>query len=121
MMLEYSKLDNIAFEVLNKDFVVSKVTIRDGRVDIERFTDNPVLQPFGMENITVAKVNEYLESRCFDPKRADADKLMKSIHVKYYNPLEIIRKTHGRIWDDFTWIRFPGESLVWEDVANGRL
>ncbi len=38
-----------------------------------------------------------------------------------YNPWEIVRKTHGFLWDDYMWIRFEGETLTWEDVNLGKL
>lgn len=32
------------------------------------------------------------------------------------NPWEWVRISHGVMFDDFLWIRFPGENLTWEDV-----
>ena len=36
--------------------------------------------------------------------------------VSEYNPWEIVKKTHGVMFEDFIWVRFEGEALVWEDV-----
>lgn len=34
----------------------------------------------------------------------------------YYEPFLICKKTHGVILGDYSWIRFEGETLTWEDV-----
>ena len=32
------------------------------------------------------------------------------------NPYEWCRKTHGVMYNDFWWIKFPGETIKWDDV-----
>ncbi len=36
--------------------------------------------------------------------------------VNGYNPYELCLKTHGVNTDDFSWIKWKGETLTWDDV-----
>lgn len=38
----------------------------------------------------------------------------------FYDPYQIVQKTHGVMVDDCFWIRFDGENLTWEDVKHLR-
>ena len=77
-MMELEKNKNITFDVLNKDNLTASVCVKDGTVSIKRYTDNPVIQPFGKAKPeTVAVINDFLESRCFDSNRADKKELLK--------------------------------------------
>lgn len=40
--------------------------------------------------------------------------------LSFYDPYQIVQKTHGVMVDDCYWIRFDGENLTWEDVKHLR-
>lgn len=106
----------MVFEVLNKDNLMARVTMDEGEPVIEVFSDD-IMCPFGGGDLGRWRVMEFLESRCFDVKRPDRDEMLERMGLTVYDPLEIVKVTHGRMWNDFTWIRFEGENLVWKDIA----
>lgn len=59
---------------------------------------------------------EILEGRCFPRNRANADDLLRRLELKHYHPLDIVRKTHGLMRNDYVWLRFEGEQLTYDDV-----
>lgn len=59
-------------------------------------------------------------SRCFEEARPDKYELLNRLGLTEYNPWEIVKVTHGRLWDDYLWIKFEGEDLTWKDVAYDR-
>ena len=61
-------------------------------------------------------MTEILRSRCIDEGRSDVGRVLKAMGLNEYNPLEIVRRTHGVSYNDYIWIRFPGEKLRAEDV-----
>lgn len=42
--------------------------------------------------------------------------LLEHLGLKEFNVYEILKKTHGVDVDDFSWIRFSGEDIAWDDV-----
>lgn len=92
----------------------------EGVVSIIDYTDNLIDQFCGRRPHTIDTVNQVLEERCFSRERPDKDKLLSSLSLSMYNPLDIVRITHGVMFTDFYWLRFKGENLKWKDV-NPRL
>lgn len=107
------------FDVLMKDTVMVHVHIEGTNVEVIHYMDTP-LAPFQMDNVTIGIINRFFESRCFDESRPDKHILLDSLGLECYNPLEIVKKTHGFLLHDFIWVRFEGEDLTWEDVRYGR-
>lgn len=115
------KWDNVGFICYWKDEPVSEVHVENMRVYVKRFVVNhPVKQIFPVEEMDVFKLTEILKTRCWEDNRADLDKLLKKIGVPFYDPLEIVKRTHGVSYNDFLWIQFRGEHLRWKDVAPRR-
>ncbi|MFB5762353.1 hypothetical protein [Paenibacillus medicaginis] len=110
----------LKFEVLEMDRVVAKVTVNYISQKVDLWQDrgvDPIFLPFPTkETIDVLDVLDYLESRCFPRTRHHADKLLKTLGLTEYDPVEIVKKTHGVIYDDYVWIRFDGEELTCKDV-----
>lgn len=106
------------FSVYNQDELVAEVAVTDNRrqIDVKKYTEDPGIQPFCGENITLERVYNFIKYRCFEECRPDKEMLLEALGLSEYNPWEIVKKTHGRLWQDFTWIRFPGEELAWKDV-----
>lgn len=72
------------------------------RVRIKNYTRNLLYRAFGRnESPTYKEYEEFLESRCF-PRERDKMKLMlKALDIPFYDPLMIIRKTEGRLAEDY--------------------
>ena len=111
-----SFLTDYSFEVFWKNELSARVTARKGRVHVSRFIIHPIRQLFWSDSITRNQLNEALKLRCFDPNRSDAQDKLKALGLQEYNPLEIVKRTHGVSYNDYIWIRFPGEKLRAEDV-----
>lgn len=115
------KWDNVGFTCYWKDEPVSEVHVENMKVHVKRFVKNhPVKQIFSVEEMDVFKLTEILKTRCWEDNRAGIDDLLKKIGVPFYDPLEIVKKTHGVSYNDFLWIQFRGEHLHWKDVAPRR-
>lgn len=114
------KWNNVGFTCYWKDEPVSEVCVNGMNVHVKRFVKNPVKQIFPVEEMDVFKLTEILKTRCWEDNRAGLDELLKKIGVPFYDPLEIVKKTHGVSYNDFLWIQFHGEYLSWKDVAPRR-
>lgn len=107
---------NLSFDYMFRDKKVAHVELLSNlEVKCERYStdvlDNPLPQ-----GETAEKLLEMFEDRCFPRTRANADELVKRLGLEVYDPIGIVRKTHGIQFDDFYWIRFEGEDITWEDV-----
>lgn len=80
-------------------------------VQIENHTDTLLDRAFGInEHPTWEDFEFFLEDRCF-PKTRDKMKLiLEDMGLDYYDPLAIIRKTHGRMAEDHAWIDIENDS-----------
>lgn len=109
---------DIYFNVYHKDMLVAEIEVTNNRKDIsiKKHTENPAIQPFCGNNLTYNRICEFIFYRCFEYGRADREEILKEMHLTEYNPWEIIKITHGRLYEDFTWIKFPGENIKWKDV-----
>ena len=95
-------LEDYSFEV--KDVYVSS------------YSNQPGKRLFPAGKLSRFQLSEILKTRCWDEGRPDIKKLLRVRGIEEYNPLAIVRKTHGVSWNDFIWIRFPGEKLTAKDV-----
>lgn len=110
----------IEFDYLNKDVISTHVRIdtETGEVEATDYTDNLMHKFFGMRPHTIEQANISFEMRCFPRTRDRADKVLESLGLQQYNPLDIVRITHGQLNCDYNWIRFEGEDLTWDTVKN---
>ena len=83
---------------------------------ITRYTNHPVKQIFYADKITRFEFGGILEDRCWDKNRPDIKKLLSLIGLNEYNPYEICKRTHGKMYQDSIWFRFPGEILTYEEI-----
>ena len=111
-----SILSEYSFEVFWKDQLSARVSVGKSRVHVSRYIKHPIRQIFSDEFITRNQLNEVLKLRCFEEGRADCTAKLKALGLSEYNPLEIVKKTHGVSFNDYIWIRFPGERLTAKDV-----
>lgn len=110
------------FSVLWKNEVVADVSIAEAEDGlktlrfIKRYSEDVGKQPFGGKRLNLERVYEFLENRWFESGRPDLAQQLEYLGLSEYNPWEIVKRTHGVMFEDFIWIRFEGETLVWEDV-----
>lgn len=104
------------FDVMNQDRLVAHVdTTKDPMVI--KYWEKPGIQPFMGGPINVKRIESFLATRVFDRERPDARELLDLLEIEEYDPYEIVKKTHGMLIQDFTWIRFPNERIEWNDIA----
>lgn len=74
-------------------------------VRVEDLVTDFLKLPFGNNNNPSWKnYLDFLEDRCIPKTRAGLRKYLEAIGVESYEPLEIIKKTQGRMAEDDTWL-----------------
>lgn len=100
--------------------LVAFLTVKDNKVKIQRFSDHPVKQIFHADEMDIFKLSTILETRCWQRDCRNIDNYLKKLDIPFYDPLAIVKKTHGVSYNDFLWFKFNGESLTWKDVSPRR-
>ena len=71
----------------------------------KNFTDNSINTAFGIKsNASWQDYNDFLKDRCIPESREGLKYYLNSIEVDEYNPLEIIKKTKGKMAEDNQWL-----------------
>ena len=74
-------------------------------VCVENLAADYLKLPFGKNtNPSWADYQHFLEDRCIPKTRAGLQEYLEAIGVDSYEPLEIIRKTQGRMAEDDLWL-----------------
>ena len=77
----------------------------DKTVKAENHTSDIIKTAFGNNMLpTCEDFTAFLEERCIPRKRGGIREYLEAIGVAEYNPLEIIKKTNGRMAEDKQWI-----------------
>lgn len=78
---------------------------KNKKVTIENKTDRILDTAFGVnQNPTWEEYEAFLEDRCFPRTRDKLKLVLADIGVSCYDPLQIIRKTQGRMAEDHLWL-----------------
>lgn len=109
-------LEDFSLEVWWKNRLTAKVHSEGTKVYVESTEKNPMKRLFPNMTLSRYQASEVLKMRCWDPGRPDIRELLAACGLTKYVPLDIVRKTHGVSYNDFLWIKFPGEDLRAEDV-----
>ena len=109
-------LEDFSLEVWWKNRLTAKVHSKGTKVYVESTEKNPMKRLFPNMTLSRYQASEVLKMRCWDPGRPDIRELLAACGLTKYVPLDIVRKTHGVSYNDFLWIKFPGENLRAEDV-----
>lgn len=81
-------------------------------VEIENKTDMLIHTAFGVnEHPTWEDYEFFLEDRCVPRTRHMLKLYLKELGLDHYDPLDIIRKTKGRMAEDTQWIEIVEEDL----------
>ena len=75
------------------------------KLRVENLVSDFLKLPFGNnQNPSWADCRHFLEDRCIPKTRAGLQEYLEAIGVDSYEPLEIIRKTQGRMAEDDLWL-----------------
>ncbi len=75
-------------------------------VCVQNYVPNVIKTAFGNNIVpTWEEYEEFLESRCIPRQRSGLRQYLDALGLDSYEPLEIIRKTEGRMAEDKQWIR----------------
>ena len=98
----------LLIEFYNSDILCTKICAdyTEKNLAIENYTDNFVKTAFGKNKApSWQDFENFLEERCIPRSRSGLREYLETIGVEEYNPLEIIKKTKGRMAEDDQWIR----------------
>jgi len=78
----------------------------DQTLSVENTTEHIVKTAFGKNEVPSWRdFQNFLEERCVPRSRSGIREYLETIGVEEYNPLEIIKKTSGRMAEDDQWIK----------------
>lgn len=100
--LYYKKNDEIMTKIM--------VDYKNETILVQNYTDRNLDKAFGAnENPSFADFEAFLEDRCF-PRNRDHMKLhLNELKLDFYDPYNIVRKTHGKLEGDSYSIEFEDE------------
>lgn len=82
------------------------------RIKIINKTNDILHRAFGIqENPTWEDFEHFLEDRCFSRNRGDKKSILAALQVDSYDPMQIVRVTKGKTYDDRQWMRFKSRSM----------
>lgn len=91
----------------DKDILCTKICadFTDKTLSAENYTDNIVKTSFGKKEAPLWEDFEsFLEERCVPNSRSGLREYLEAIGVEEYDPLEIIKKTQGKMAEDYQWL-----------------
>ncbi len=98
----------VKFELYDGEILCTKIIadFTDETLSVENTTENIVKTAFGKnEAPTWEDFQNFLEERCVPRSRSGIREYLETIGVEEYNPLEIIKRTSGRMAEDNQWIK----------------
>ena len=107
-----------AFSTFWKDKHTSDVIISADRKEVfyKKYPHELTEVPFEFDNPAVDQMYDFICSRCVPAGRTLINEYLEYLGLKEYNPYEIVKKTHGVMFEDFMWLKFPGETICWDEV-----
>lgn len=113
----YNKTDyNFTVMYKNEEVTFIHVSSDHKEVSVKKFVPDGIKQPFSGNKLDLERVYNFLKDRCFEDGYAELKHILEKFDMESNNPWEWNRKTHGVTWDDYFWIKFEDEDIVWEDV-----
>lgn len=95
-------------EFYDREILCTKIVVdfTDKTLSAENTTEHIVKTAFGKnEAPTWEDFQSFLEERCVPRSRSGVREYLETIGVETYDPLEIIKKTSGRMAEDDQWIK----------------
>lgn len=98
LKLEFYDRENLCTKII-ADFT-------DETLSAENTTEHIVKTAFGKNEVpTWEDFQSFLEERCVPRSRSGIREYLETIGVEEYNPIEIIKKTNGKMAEDDQWIK----------------
>ena len=110
----------IVLYYMTMDKVSTKIVVQGKKVFFENYTDDFIDRAFGNYEspVSLKRFEELLEERCFPRTRGNAKEVLKSLGLDTYNVYEIVKRTHGAMFDDTYWFKFEGEDLTYKELKK---
>ncbi len=105
-----------SFYIMDKNRRICKVIISGLKVTLEKYSEAKIDKQFPTDTPTIEEVYEWIEDRCFPESRANKNELLEAMGLSLYEPLEIVKITHGLLHEDYIWILWEGEEVQYEDI-----
>ena len=102
----------VKFEFYDGEILCTKIIadFTDETLSVENTTEHIVKTAFGKNEVpTWDDFLNFLEERCVPRSRSGIREYLEAIGAEEYNPLEIIKKTNGRMAEDNQWLK-------WEEI-----
>lgn len=114
--MNYKK--DITFDLYNKDKRIAHVELKGNDVKVINYNNSRIFNPFLIPCVTRATVINFLENRCFEITRPDKQELLNRMGLEYYDVIDIVKKTHGMMAEDLSWLKFEDEDISYEELFN---
>lgn len=76
------------------------------KIYIQNHTDDIIHRAFGVvKKPSWTDFEQFLESRCLPRTRANVKSILRDMGLSFYDPIQIIEKTEGRMAEDKQWIK----------------
>ena len=90
----------------NNKTLCSIITVTGKDISVENYTENIFHRAFGRNlSPTYEDFEEFLKDRCFPETRRNKKQILESLNLDVYDPLEIVKKTEGRMAEDNSWLK----------------
>ena len=111
-------MNDYRFSVYWRNEKTADVVISADRTAVTyvKYTDEIPKVPFLFENPSVEQMYDFIESRCMPKQRTQLQDYLDELELEEYNPWDIVKRTHGVMWEDFLWFKFPDENVSWDEV-----
>ncbi|MBE6904146.1 MAG: hypothetical protein E7480_06015 [Ruminococcaceae bacterium] len=97
----------IIFNFFDKDILCTQICadFTDKTISVQNKTTNIIKTAFGkIKAPTWEEFQAFLEERCVPKSRSGIREYLEAIGVEEYSPIEIIKKTHGKMAEDSQWL-----------------
>lgn len=94
--------------LMNGDILCGEILADDTAqaVCVQNHTTDFLKMPFGNNQApTWEDYVEFLENRCIPKSRAGLQEYLETLGLDHYDPIDIIRKTQGRMAEDQLWLK----------------
>ncbi len=98
----------MSFEFYDGEILCTRIVadFTDKTLSVQNTTERIVKTAFGKNEVpTWEDFQNFLEERCVPRSRSGIREYLEAIGVEGYNPLEIIKKTNGRMAEDNQWLK----------------
>lgn len=107
-------------QVFIKDKMIAELDFDPKTKIVENYktySDDIYFLPFGMHNrVSYMGLIDFLEFRCFPKTRQNVKKLLDALGIPEYDPIAITKRTYGRMYSDYMWLKYDYEDITYDDI-----